>query len=58
MLVYAVMCESYNGERDVTEVYALYSRHTSAADFVTMAMSGKRSAYSPTYWVEEMEVNS
>jgi hypothetical protein len=58
MNVYAVMCESYNGERDVTEVYELYVSETTAADFVTIAMSGKRSAYSPTYWVESMEVKS
>tara|TARA_R110000850_G_scaffold273339_1_gene409604 strand:- start:1964 stop:2140 length:177 start_codon:yes stop_codon:yes gene_type:complete len=56
MLVYAVMCESWDGERDVTEVYELYAKEDVAVDFVTTAMSAKRSSYSPTYWVETMEV--
>jgi hypothetical protein len=56
MFVYAVMCESYNGDRDVLEVHELYAEKTMANDFVTEAMSGKRSAYSPTYWVDTMEV--
>jgi len=56
MIVYAVMCESYNGERDVTEVYTLYANKNDAEAFVATAMAGKRSSYSPTYYVDPMEV--
>jgi hypothetical protein len=56
MTVYAVMCECYDGVRDVTEVYALYANKNEAEAFVATAMSGKRSSYSPTYWVDNMEV--
>ena len=56
MFVYAVMCESWDGERDVIGVEELYADENVAEDFVTTAMSGKRSSYSRTYWVETMEV--
>jgi hypothetical protein len=56
MFVYVVMCESWDGDRDLTEVYELYAKETDAEEFVKVAMSGKRSSYSPKYWVDEMEV--
>jgi hypothetical protein len=56
MKVYAVMIESWNGEYDVTSVYAVYANEAAANEIVERVMSGTRSSYSPNYWVEEMEV--
>jgi hypothetical protein len=56
MFVYAVMRESYGGGDTMTEVYELYAKETDAEDFVKVAMAGKRSSYSPSYWVDAMEV--
>lgn len=60
MKVYAVMCESWNGEYSVEGVYALYLKEADANYFVDALMAlpeGKtRSAYSPIYWVDEMDV--
>jgi hypothetical protein len=60
MLVYAVMQESYGSDNrdDVTEVYDLYANEDVAENLVKTLMSGKRSPYSPTYWVDPMEVKS
>jgi hypothetical protein len=56
MYVYAVMCESWNGEVMVTTVDNLYANEAVAEGIVTELMAGVRSSYSPTYWVDPMEV--
>jgi hypothetical protein len=56
MKVYAVMTESWNGEYDVTAVYCIYANKDAADALVKTVMSGKRSSYTPVYWVEEMDV--
>ena len=56
MKVYIVMCEKWNGEYDVQEVYSVFANKESANDFVKLAMSGNRSSYSDSYYVEEFEV--
>ena len=56
MKVYAVMCNSWNGEHDTIETYALYAKEDTADELVKILMSGMRSSYSPKYWVDEQEV--
>jgi pyruvate/2-oxoacid:ferredoxin oxidoreductase alpha subunit len=57
MIVYAVMCETWNSRCDV-EVFQLYDRLEAAEATVKASMSGNRSSYSPTYWVDAMEVHT
>jgi hypothetical protein len=56
MLVYAVMCNNWDGDREVVSVEDLYAKKTVAEEFVKTAMSGLIDEYSSTYWVVDMEV--
>lgn len=57
MKIYAVMVDSYNGEYEVTSVFAVYAKEEDANNIVSLMMSGKRgSAISAKYYVEDFDV--
>jgi hypothetical protein len=56
MIVYAVMCETWNSRYDV-EAYQLYDR-LEAAEALVKAITIAAPITPPTYWVEAMEVNT
>jgi hypothetical protein len=58
MLVYAVMCNNWDGECDVISVEDLYADMTVAEEFVKTAMLGLVDEYSPRYWVVGMVVKA